>query len=272
MCDVTDVAVIMSVYKNDDVNAFEKAVHSIIKQTYDVDLYIYCDGELPPSLYKKVNLLAKHNQIDVLENKLNKGLAHALNQMIEVVLDKGYEFIARMDSDDLSRPNRIEKQMLFMTSNDHVDVCGTYCREFGASHALEIKSLPLKHDQLVDFAITRCPFVHPTVMFRRRVFLEGYRYPTNTRLTEDMGLWFNLLKGNKIFANLDEVLLDYRLTEDTLTRRHGLSKALSEFLMRFNHMIKLKRISLHNIILVSLRLVFHLLPTSLLKVLYRYFR
>ncbi len=114
-----------------------------------------------------------------------------------------------------------------------MDVCGTSCHEFGASFSLDEKHLPKGHDQLVEFSITRCPFIHPTVMFRSSVFEKGHRYPTNTSLTEDMALWFQLLKSGCVFANLNDVLLDYRLNENTINRRHGIGKAFSEIRIRF---------------------------------------
>lgn len=263
-----DVAVIMSVYKSDCPDMFKEAVASILNQSYTCDLYIYQDGEIPRGLKSELDIIRGLGNVYIFSSNVNKGLAHGLNFLIDKTRHRSYKYIARMDSDDISHLNRISRQIHFLELNPEVDVLGTSCKEFGAPYALEKKHLPEDHKSLCYYSVTRCPFIHPTVMFRSRVFEKGFRYPQNTTLTEDMALWFELLKAGFIFGNINEVLLDYRLNELTLSRRRGVKKALSEFSIRFKYMVSLKEVSAMNILLIASRIFFHLLPPRALKFAY----
>lgn len=263
------VAIIMSIYKSDSPEALSIALESLLKQTYSCDIFLYRDGEISLDLEMVVERYKHLNAIYYFESDENKGLAKALNFLIGKVIVTGYEYIARMDSDDVSKLDRIEQQVEFLEENDTVDVCGSFCHEFGASYALEVKSLPLFHEDLLNFSVSRCPFIHPTVMFRASVFSEGCRYPESTVLTEDMALWFALLEKGYKFANLDKVLLDYRLTENTIFRRKGFRKALSEIAIRLRYMFLLNQISVKNTVLILSRIVFHLLPSKVMKFAYK---
>lgn len=271
----TKVAIIMSVYRSDSLEHLKVAVASILAQSHNTfKLFIYRDGEVPREIDEYlVHLMHDDIKVNVITSNENYGLANALNNLIDIImLDGSFEFIARMDSDDISRANRLSQQVRFMKENQSIDVCGTSCSEFGASFALDKKCLPETPEELINYSITHCPFIHPSVMFRTSVFQSGVRYPTDTSLTEDMALWFVLLNKGYRFANLNEVLLDYRLNEHTLERRRGGDKAVSEFKIRFKNMVKLKKVSLKNILLISVRLVFHLLPSSILKIAYKKLR
>ncbi|TKF80565.1 glycosyltransferase [Vibrio kanaloae] len=266
------IAVIMSVYKSDRIDFFIQAVRSILEQSVSCHLFIFKDGVLPSSFYKELDLLSRNPQVTILGSEVNRGLANSLNNLIDTVLTKDFDYIARMDSDDISYPTRLDKQVEFLKSNLDIDICGCFCREFGSSYAKQVKSLPLLHSDLLRFSITRCPFIHPTVMFRSSVFDNGLRYPVDTHLTEDMAFWFECLNNGKKFANLDQVLLDYRMEEDTVLRRKGLGKSISETKLRFTYMMKLNQFSFRNFLLISSRLAFHLMPSFLLKLSYKHLR
>lgn len=266
------VAVIMSVYKSDNPGFFLDSVRSMLNQTYPCDIYLYQDGPVSSELQRAITSLESNQRVYVYRSEINQGLASALNNLISIVFDKGYDFIARMDSDDLSLPSRVEKQVFFFLDNPTVDICGTSCSEFGATYALNEKHLPSTHDELVKFSALRCPFIHPSVMFRSRVFAKGARYPENTHFTEDMALWYILLEQGFNFGNLQEVLIRYRLNENTINRRKGFDKSMQEFKLRVEYMKKLRLYSFKNKVLVRFRIVFHILPGFCLKFLYKNFR
>lgn len=267
---IEKIAVIMSVYKNDDLKQLKRAVESILNQDYaKFSLYIYIDGKVPNSITNYISSIKLKSNVFVFKFDWNKGLAHALNYLIDIVVSKGgYKYIARMDSDDISYSSRFTEQVQYFEENPSVDVCGTFCQEVGASYGLNIKALPTLHDDLVDFSITRCPFIHPTVMFRVNVFLSKIRYPVDTTYTEDMALWFLLIEKGYKLGNLNKVLLVYQLNEDTVNRRKGFKKALSEIKLRKKYMRSFKKVSLINVLLVYGRLAFHLLPISVIKIFY----
>lgn len=264
-----DICVIMSVYRSDDPKMLKSSIESILNQTVKCDLFVYQDGNISTELSSVLHEYIDENSLTLFINDINKGLAVGLNYMINNAIKQGYKYIARMDSDDISRPIRIEKQVNFLENNKHIDVLGTSCREFGASFALDEKHLPKTHKELLNFSITRCPFIHPSVMFRSSVFEKEFRYPENTVLTEDMALWFLLLNNGFRFANLNEILLDYRLNENTINRRKGFKKAMSEINIRTKNMISLKQVNIKNISLIGARIVFHLMPSSLVKLAYK---
>ncbi|MCD1216807.1 glycosyl transferase 2 family protein [Vibrio cholerae] len=265
------VAIIMSVYRSDTLDNIRLSFSSILEQESEVPyIYIFRDGEVNINIQCYLDELSTLDNVYVIQSESNLGLSKALNILIDkVMLNEDVEFIARMDADDIARNKRIKRQVEFLIENPDIDICGTSCREFGASFALEEKHLPITHQELLDFSIVRCPFIHPSVMFRRRVFETGIRYPTDTALTEDMALWFELLVSGFKFANINEVLLDYRLNENTIKRRKGMDKALSEVKIRLYYMFKLKRISFKSILLILSRFAFHLLPDSIMKYAYK---
>lgn len=265
----SNIAVVMSVYHSDSPKSLKLAVDSILKQTVPCDLLIYQDGDVSEELSNQLKEYVDKNNVKLFVNSMNKGLASGLNYLISYALEENYEYIARMDSDDISREKRIEKQVEFLNENLDIDVVGTSCREFGASFALEEKHLPKSHEELINFSITRCPLIHPTVMFRASVFYHGIRYPENTTLTEDMALWFLLLNKGYRFANINEILLEYRLNEETINRRKGFNKAMSEVNIRVRNMISLKQINFKNVSLIGARIIFHLMPISLVKLAYK---
>jgi hypothetical protein len=266
------VAVIMSVYKNDASDELKCSIESILNQTHSCDLYLYCDGLLSSELDLIVNKFSSFDNVTVVRDKVNRGLSHALNYLLDVTVKLDYDYIARMDSDDISVPVRIEKQVDFLEANPDIDVLGGGCKEFGATFAIDYKRLPLTHEELKQFSIARCPFIHPTVMFRISLFKEGYRYPTDTSFTEDMALWYVLLESGKKFANLPDVLLHYKMNENTVNRRRGLSKSISEVKLRFKYMKSVNSLTVKNIFSLSVRFVFHLLPASLIRLLYKFAR
>ncbi|MBQ0654065.1 glycosyltransferase [Proteus mirabilis] len=270
----TEIAIIMSVYKNDKLLYIQQAVESILNQkNVNYLFFMHLDGKVNSVVMDYLNKLQHSNKIILSQSILNNGLSNSLNYLIDkVLIIPNIKYIARMDSDDISLPERLSKQVRFLENHPNIDVLGTACKEFGSSFSLEKKFLPSHHDDLVKYSICRCPFIHPTVMFRRKVFDDGNRYPTHTTFTEDMAFWLELIyKGYKLH-NLPDVLLQYRLEDNTMHRRKGLSKAKSEFSLRMGYMFLLNQVSLKNILLISSRYIFHLLPPSIMSKAYKYLR
>ena len=87
-----------------------------------------------------------------------------------------------------------------------------------------------------------------------------------------MALWFALINAGFKLGNVDKVLLDYRLTEDTILRRRGFKKSISEVKLRVKYMILLKMLTLKNVMLIISRVIFHLLPVSFMRFMYRNMR
>ncbi|MBC3212851.1 glycosyltransferase [Serratia fonticola] len=268
------VAVILSIYKSDNVTHLEQAIDSIFNQTYENWLLrIMVDGPVSSELTELLQGYTRtSDKVRVFERSNNKGLAHSLNELIEyIITNDNVDYFARMDADDISLKNRLTEQVLFMNDNIDVDVVGSSCLEFGSSFAIE-KKMYCEHEELSKYIFKRCPFIHPTVMFRRRVFELGHRYPTNTTLSEDISFWLELLSQGFKFANVDHILLKYRTSENMLRRRVGYKKAISELKVKSNYMKRMKRKTVTNYIYISSYFLLRITPPFVTKLAYKYMR
>lgn len=236
MCEGNKVAVIMSLYKNDRLVYVKSAVDSILNQTYKrIDLYIQFDGPIDNCIQKYLFGL-NDSRVIIKTRGENKGLAVSLNELLGVVKEKDYDFIARMDADDISRLIRIEKQVVFLESNPDVDMVGSAINEIDENGYDRGKVIryPCKPSDCYSFFAKRNPVAHPSVMFRRS-FLDkvGWAYPTDYIRNEDTRMWYEGYKHGCIVANLPDVLLDYRMTDDMFKqRRNGREFAKSQLLLR----------------------------------------
>jgi glycosyltransferase involved in cell wall biosynthesis len=268
-----NVAVIMCLYKTDCIHHFRQAVNSILNQDYKyLDFFVCQDGQVSAdlSLYM-IDLAKSEKNVHFIVNESNQGFAFSLNRLIDTAMAlKRYDYIARMDGDDIAYPLRISRQVESMEIFSDISVCGTYAREFGSNFAIDKKILPVGHDELVRYSISRCPFIHPSVMFRASIFVSGVRYPL-IHLAEDIGLWHALILAGHRFINIPEVLLDFRINEGTISRRKARGP-LSDFKMRFIFLKKSGMISFTNIVLIFARLAFSLMPNGLIRFFYKYYR
>lgn len=268
------VAIVLSVYKKDKALPFYLAVLSLLHQTYQsIAIFIRLDGEVSHEINRLIKTFQqKYTNIYVSKNDSNYGLSHSLNQLIDIILTHypQVEFIARMDADDISHLNRIKRQVDFLNQHIDIDVLGTACKEFGIYNKVIIKD---KHDSVIKANILKVtPFIHPSVMFRSRIFFEGNRYPQNTVLSEDLAFWLYLSKKSYSFHNLDEVLLFYRIDEETLVRRTGFRKALSELRVRMLYLLSLKNNYIMNTLYILGHFGIRIMPTFIVREIYRLLR
>jgi glycosyltransferase involved in cell wall biosynthesis len=222
---MTDLAVIMSVYKNDRLTFLKESVKSILDQTFSqFDFYIVLDGPVSLDIEQYIASLTDP-RIRLFRLEKNGGLAGALNYLLKIVLkNPDYELIARMDSDDISLPARFEKQYHFLSENPEISIVGTWYQEIDEEgNHLAYRRLPVEHSALKKRYYLRTPFAHPSVIFRRSLIETAGFYPVNTVLMEDNVLWGNaLLKGLK-FANIPEYLLKFRIDRNFFKRRSGIN-------------------------------------------------
>ncbi|HCL5271629.1 TPA: glycosyltransferase [Salmonella enterica] len=268
------VAVLLSVYQNDKELPLYLSIKSILNQSYrELAMLILVDGFVSANISNLINILGKSDsRIFIIRREKNEGLASAMNTLIDfaLVTYPNLEYIARMDSDDVSKLNRIELQKYFLDSNKNVDVLGGGCREFGIYNKV-IYKYEFDHD-IKKNIIRMTPFIHPTVMFNISIFKTGLRYPVNTVLSEDLSFWLLLCLQGYRFHNLKRVLLDYRITESTLKRRVGLAKACSEFYERFRFILIRRERCLKNAIYTLGHFIIRLMPVLIVKKLYSILR
>ena len=225
---IIDISVLMSVYARSNPDYLDEAIDSIwTKQTCKPSqVCIVCDGPLPVCveliLEKWSNLLG--NRLTRVKLDKHSGLAAALNEGLAFCRSS---LIARMDADDVSWPERFEKQYSFMLRHPEVDVLGTQVEEKDdeLKNILGYRSVPLLQEDIVKFAKYRSPFNHPSVMYRKKSVEQVGKYPL--LYPEDYPLWGLMLTRGAVFANLQEVLLTMRAGSAYKYRR-GLKFFVSE--------------------------------------------
>ena len=225
-----EVAVIMSVYQGDKLQYVKDALKSLYSQTMSADIYIYQDGNIPYELEEYLNKELSNERIVHLEkNTINRGLAYSMNALLNITLDK-YEYIMRMDADDISVKNRISLQYNFLEKHKDIDVVGGYIEEFSIDMVYKkIVQYPLSQKEMFDFFSKRVPLAHVTAFFRKSFFHNSGYYATTTLSNEDTLLWMQGFKYKAVFANIPEVLVNVRVSQSFFARRGGIAKAWSDF-------------------------------------------
>ncbi|MCE5344881.1 MAG: glycosyltransferase [Bacteroidales bacterium] len=232
---MTDLAVIMSVYQNDKLKFLKESVQSILNQTFSqFHYYIAFDGPVSQDIDAYISSLNDY-RIRLFRLEKNGGLANALNYLLKVVLkNPEYKLIARMDADDISSPERFEKQRNSLLNNTDISCVGCWYQEIDVSGKhLSDRKLPVKHEALRKLYYTRTPFAHPSVMYRRNLIETAGLYPTDTILMEDNVLWGRALKKGFKFANIPEYLLKFRKDESFYKRRSGINYGWNFIITRF---------------------------------------
>ena len=230
---MNQIAVILSIYRKDNLFCVKEALDSLFAQTFSsTDIFIQLDGCIDNKVREYLSNLPKKD-IFIFERTQNKGLACSLNDLLKIVLPKGYQYIARMDADDISMPERFEKQIIYMESHPNVDCLGTWAIEINDDgNEYFRKQMPVMHEECLDFFRVRDCMIHPTVMFRRSYFEKAGLYPEDTYFGEDTKMWAKGFKAECKFANLPEYLLKFRLDSDFFQRRRGWKHAKSIFTLR----------------------------------------
>lgn len=184
------IAVIMSVYKNDVVEYVQMSVESILGQTYqDFDLYIQYDGPIRTEVDEYFNGLVDE-RVKIQRRDVNKGLAQSLNDLLAIVMPLGYQYIARMDADDISEPNRFEKQMAYFEGHPDIECLGTWAVEIKSSGEEYFKKqMPETHEGCLEQFRKRDCMIHPTVIFRRSYIEKAGMYDLDTFFGEDTMMW-----------------------------------------------------------------------------------
>lgn len=200
------VSVLMPVYNSEAHIA--RAIDSIREQTWrDWEMIIVDDGCTDGTASVLEAAAAVDHRIQVIRNDENRGLAASLNLAFERASG---EFIARMDGDDVSLEKRLETQVRFLREHPQIDVLGTAAWDLDSDgRRIGISSRRQTHDEIVSYMYRETPFIHPSVMLRRR-FLETLGgYDESFRRAQDTDLW---LRGYRRFRfhNLTEPLLEYR--------------------------------------------------------------
>lgn len=214
-------SVLMSVYEKEKAEFLKQSIDSILGQTIcPSDFVLVCDGPLTAELYEVIERVKKEHPglFQIIRLPENRGLGEALK---EGLLRCKNEFVARMDSDDVSVKNRCELQLAAM-EKEQADVVGGWVEEFETepTEPGKIRRVPEHGEEIAQYAKRRNPFNHPTVMFRREAVIKAGNYRP-CRGFEDYHLWVRMLEAGCKGYNIPAVLVHMRGGNAMYRRRGG---------------------------------------------------
>ncbi len=264
-------SVLICVYNRDIPAFFRRALDSVYTEQIlkPSEIVLVVDGFVNDEIIKVISDFSSYAPCNVIQLDKNVGLGKALQIG---VLNCKYDYIARMDSDDISLPNRFNSQISFLENNPEVDVLGGFLEEFDndTNKIISIRKVPIEHSDCVKFLKFGCPFNHPTVVFKKSTVLISGNY-RDFFLKEDLFLWLNIYINGFKFHNLDSVVLSYRLSKNFFNKRRGPKYALSEFRI-FYYRYKIGFIGIIDLVFVGLPISFvRILPGFLVKFIYTKF-
>ncbi len=214
-------SVLMSVYYKELPEYLICSLNSVFQQTVPPnEVVIVEDGPLTKQLYEVLDEYAKqYSNLKRIPLSENHGLGYALNVGL---LSCTHELVARMDTDDISLPNRFEKQVFFLQLHPMIDIVGSYATKIDecGNNLEEVIKVPVTHEDIVRLVWT-CPMNHPTVMYRKKAILSvgGYKPDAGPR-QDDYDLWFRCAEKGLHFANISEPLLLYRFFADSVRKNN----------------------------------------------------
>ncbi|MBA5249323.1 MAG: glycosyltransferase [Gammaproteobacteria bacterium] len=267
-------SVLMSIYNKENPQHFDRAMQSIWEdQTVKPnEIVLVEDGVLTDALYQVIHHWKEKlsDVFKVVSLKENVGTGKAKNIGVKKCSN---ELIAVMDTDDISLPNRFEKQLAIFENKD-IDVCGAWVGEFESEETkiTSYRRTPEQHNDIVKFAKSRAPVNHPTAMYKKTLVLSVGSYG-KYRSSQDYHLFVKMIVGEATFYNIQEPLVNMRMGNGQLeARRRGLKNIIFETTVQkefynigFLNLYELLR----NIIVGS---AIRLLPKTLLKLVFKMIR
>lgn len=211
------VTVLMAVYNGE--RFLRQAIDSILEQTFtDFEFVIVDDGSTDSTWQILQEYAEEDARIVLLQNQTNQGLAKSLNRGLEIA--RG-EYIARMDADDVSLPERFDVQVSFLDAHTQVGVVGSAIKmiDAGGNYLKTIRH-PKSHSFILWNLCFHTPFAHPAVMFRKEVVDCVGGYVDDLAVNQDRDLWQRLSSVTR-FANLPEALLLFRRHNRSITHQFG---------------------------------------------------
>ena len=210
------VSIIMGIY-NVQKKQLCVAIDSIISQTLKNWEFIICDDGVTDEIRELLKLYRKRDsRIILIKNRRNLGLAYSLNHCLKYA--KG-NYIARMDADDISHQERLQKQCDFLDAHLQYSFVGTQAQIFDESGVYQTRYVEEKPEK-ASFLL-RSPFMHPTIMVRKEAYIavDGYRIAKETRRAEDYDLFMRLYAKGYQGYNLQENLFFYREDKNSYKKR-----------------------------------------------------
>lgn len=257
------VSVVMPTY-NEPPYVVRAAIESILHQTYrNWELFILDDSTSAETRGMIDETVSGDRRVQVIRQEKKMGFVPALNLGID--LSQG-QYIARMDGDDVSLPDRLAHQVAYLAVHPEVDILGGAMNILNEnSEQTSVRHYPPGGLKLLCWMALRDPVGHPSVMFRKRVFENGMYYDESMNTgCEDTEFWLRLRNHGYKIANIQEPLVDYRITVNMALKREKDNNA--------NYIARKKNFSLRYFFLDSFSLaafkIRMMIPTKCISWLY----
>jgi glycosyltransferase involved in cell wall biosynthesis len=219
-------SVLMSVYAKERAEWLREAIDSMLHQTVPPsEIVLVEDGPLTEALYNVISEYTKNSLFKIIVLKENVGLGLALQEGIKHCSNN---LIARMDTDDISTPDRCEKEIQKFIEDPSLDIVGCWENEFWNTTEKKFSChiVPEKHKDIIEFMHYRCALLHPTVIFKKDAVLRAGNYQ-DRKLFEDYDLFVRMLQTKSKAYNLQEPLYFLRVNPTLFKRRGGFKYALT---------------------------------------------
>lgn len=212
---VPHVSVLMPVYNCETYIC--EAIESILNQSFSNFECIIIDDKSTDETVKLIQSYQDH-RIQLIQKPKNTGLTDSLNLGLKIAKGK---FIARMDGDDISLPQRFEKQVSFLELNHEYVLCGSNYTIMGSNMLVK---LPQNHENIKVALLQKCLVAHPTVMMRKEL-LDKFElcYDATKEPAEDYDFWVRMIGKGK-FHNLQESLLQYRVHNEQVSQQRAIQQ------------------------------------------------
>lgn len=238
----------------------------VINQTHPPScLIVTIDGEVSDLHEKQLVKISSENQginVQLIRSEPLNSRGALLNLAVKGCKTK---YVAIMDADDISHPNRFEEQLFVFMKNDQIDVVGAWIEEIDPldTEFKTVRKVPMGHTDILRFAKYRNPINQMTVMFKKTAVIDSGNYES-IRYFEDFWLWIRMLNSGKIFYNIQKPLVTARASKEMVKRRSGLLYAKQEFVL-YKKAYRIGFLTLlETLTCLLLRLPLRLLPQRLL--------
>lgn len=260
-------SVLLSLYYKESPAFLRQSLDSIFRQTLlPSEVILVKDGPLTAKLDETIEEYAlRYPQLKIIPLAKNGGLGKALNEGLKYC---SYDLVARMDTDDISKPDRFEKQIKIFQEHPELDVVGAWIEEFegDTSKVTSIRKLPEQPNEIYEYGKKRSPINHPCVMYRKSAVLRvgGYH-----KFPEDYYLWGYMLKAGCKFYNIQESLLYFRFSRNVFRRRGGWSYAMKELALQCE-LLRIGYINYRRFVLnVMIRFTTRMMPNRMREIFYK---
>lgn len=258
-------SVLMSLYIKENPQFLKIAIDSMLNQSVAPDeIVIVEDGPLTSELYDVLN---EYPMLVRVKNEHNLGLGLALNEGIKVCTN---ELIARMDTDDCSKPDRCEKQLNRFSEKPYLSIVGSHIDEFEGNiqNVISKRVVPTTSEDIYQFAKRRSAFNHPAVMYSKTAVLENSGY-SDLKRNQDVDLFGRMLFNGYKAENIDESLLWFRCSDELAKRRKSWENTKS-YILTIKKFWKMGYSSFWDYLIVRMaQTIMYLMPLKIQELLYK---